>query len=319
MISDLDNTPSLAVFMLDYNASDLTIKSIKSVLKSDFKNLKIYLLMNGSKKKHIENINNEFIGVSEVTIYTSENNLGFTGGNNYILNKIIDNKVIPDVVLLLNNDAYVENNTISHLITDLMSNPIVGIVGPRILKSETDIIESDGGKLCFPLMQQSFRNAGKRISTCAYPDSYEVPFVSGACMMIRTELFIKLNGFDDKLFAYFEDLDLCLRAKKIGYFCMHISTSCVSHIGSVTSKKNSFIYHYLLTRNRCLIASKHLSPIVFIIIFIPYFFISRVLYKTIALFLGRSFAGIKGIVFALLWLISPIKLKSNFLVIGNKS
>lgn len=308
----------IVVFILDFNRFQYTLRATKSVLESDIENIYTCILINGSEDENASHITEAFKNEPRVCVYKSKLNLGFTGGNNYLLNQITLQKNIPDYILLLNNDAYVDPDTISHLESVLLANPEIGIIGPRILKYGTDIIESDGARLWAWFMQQSFKNVGKIESDCTKTHPYKVPYVSGTCMMIHTDLFIKLEGFDDEFFAYFEDLDLCLRIRELGYKCFHVPNVIIRHIGSLTAGKDSFLYHYLMTRNRYLIARKHLSCITLICIFIPYFIISRVLYKTVALFFKGSLGGINGIYLALVWIIVPKKFKSRFYPIENK-
>lgn len=304
--------PSLIVFILDLNGSNHTIHAVRSVLDCNYKNVVINVLINGSAEIHAEKITTAFANNENVVVYNSDTNLGFAGGNNYLLSKSMHNENIPRYILLLNNDAHVEPDSLSCLESVLADNPKIGIVGPRICKSETNIIESDGVRLSTWFMQQSFKKAGKEVANCRNKNIIQVPFVSGTCMMIRARLFFESGGFDEQYFAYFEDLDLCLRVRKTGYKCFHVPNAVIGHIGSLTTGKDSFLYHYLMTRNRYLIASKHLSPVILYFIFVPYFLIFRILYKTVALCFKGAFEGIKGIYMALTWVIVPVKYKARF-------
>ena len=216
-------------------------------------------------------------------------------------------------ILFLNNDAFLEKDTLYFLKKSMYENNNTGIVGPRILKYGTDgIIENDGAYVWPWFLQQKFIHAGERSDKYPAIRSFEVPFVSGACMLIRHDLFTKLDGFDNRFFAYFEDWDLCLRARESGYKCLHVSDAIVWHIGSRTSEKDSFIYHYLMTRNRYLMACKHVHPVILYSVFIPYFLLSRILFKTIILLFKGSLTGTKGIYFALAWILMPVRFKSRF-------
>ncbi|MCZ6804924.1 MAG: glycosyltransferase [Proteobacteria bacterium] len=107
-------------------------------------------------------------------------------------------------------------------------------------------------------MQHTPLNAGKKLSIHEISSAREVPIVNGTCMILQIEVFKKLGGFDESFFAYFEDWDLCFRTRDLGYRILHVPEAIISHHGSATTGKNTLIYQFLMTRNRYLIARKHL-------------------------------------------------------------
>lgn len=65
----------------------------------------------------------------------------------------------------------------------------------------------------------------------------EVGFVSGAAMMIKKSVFDELNGFDERFFLYFEDVDLCLRAQKAGFKVVYLPTVQITHLSGQSQKE----------------------------------------------------------------------------------
>lgn len=303
----------IAVFIIDLNRSIETEQAVRSVLQSRSVNLTVMLHINGSGEEHARRLINAFTGNPQVLISRTEKNAGFTGAVNLLMMKNKEAGIHAQYILLLNNDASVGPETVATLLSILIRQPGIGAVGPRILQDNNpDLIAADGARTWFWIMQQRFRNSGAVKCDCPALPAYEVPFVPGTCLLIRTDIFTRLGGFDQGFFAYFEDWDLGLRMREIGYRCLHVSEAEVRHAGSITTGKDSLVYHFLMTRNRYLMARKHLPLPVFIFIFLPYFLLSRVLYKMITLLARRRWEGARGILMGLGWLMAPVAIRTRF-------
>jgi hypothetical protein len=309
---------NVAVLVIDLNHSIETEQAITAVLKSRSVNITVMLHINGSGEEHEHRLIKAFSGNPKVVISRTDKNVGFTGAINILIMKMKEAGIRDQYILLLNNDACVAPDTVAKLLSVLASQTDIGAVGPRIMQTGKDsIIAADGACVWRRLMQQSFMNSGKRSQDCPVLPPFEVPFISGACMLIHTDIFIKLGGFDARFFAYFEDWDLCLRMRTSGYRCLHVADAVVWHMGSLTTGTDSLIYHFLMTRNRYLMARKHLPLHIFVFLFLPYFMVSRVAYKVIFLLLRKRLQGIKGIMLALAWIMAPASRKSAFWPITN--
>jgi len=308
----------ITVFVLDLNRSEDTIECVNHLLEDNKNSVNVHVLINGSEEHHRKKIEESFKNKENIYIYESKLNLGFAGGVNYLFNSAIKNNLVADFILLLNNDAFVDTNNLSKLKEVLINNEDVGIVGPQILNSKKEqYIAEDGVKFYLWLMQHSPINSGKRLDVYQSSLPREISIVNGTCMMLRTEVFKKTGGFDESFFAYFEDWDLCIRSRELGYRILYVPNAVISHHGSATTGKRTLIYQFLMTRNRYLIARKHLSLLVFIVIFLPYFLFSKVLIKSIFLLLRNHLSGVKGLFLALLWLIFPVVYKVRVWPIRN--
>ena len=65
----------------------------------------------------------------------------------------------------------------------------------------------------------------RKIDGKIFNSNYETDYVTGCCLFISKENFLKLNGFDESFNMYGEDVDLCIRAYKLGMKCYYISDS----------------------------------------------------------------------------------------------
>lgn len=301
---------SVAVFVLDIDRPESTNRAIASALAEGA--ARVLVLENGSTAANADAMAAHWAAEPRVTIYRSGVNLGFTGGHNFLLRQLGSD--VPDCrrVLLLNNDADLLPGALPALAAalDALSGP--GIAGPRLLHLEPEgIIASDGAATIPWLAQQRFRAAGHRVADRPPGAPRDVPFVSGACLLLDADLLRRLGGFDERYFAYFEDWDLCLRAARIGARCVHVPSAAVRHAGSATVGRNSFFYHFLMTRNRVLLARTHLPAPVFALVFLPYFLLVRVLGKGVAAFLAGDTAAPAAMVLALRWLLAAPRTRAR--------
>lgn len=155
---------------------------------------------NASSDDTVEYIKNHF---PKVHLIESKENLGFAKANNIGIRYAIDHDA--DYVFLLNQDAWVEKNTLTKLVQTFEDNENVGIASPIHLNgSYTDIDFAFGN--CLP---------SKCISDLYYNRDvpyYEVPFVNAAAWLLSSECIKKVGGFDTLLFRHYgEDNNYCQR------------------------------------------------------------------------------------------------------------
>ncbi len=309
-------TCQTAVLILLLKDNLLTRRTIDSVLSSTV-DTEVYILENGFNIAGKSLLRDSHSDLPEVHFFQSNINLGFCGGMNHLARMVAEHN--PDIkyLLLLNDDAYLDKHTIEKLLTPISSGN-GSISSPRILSHEQPDIIIDDGARCIPyLFQHRANNYKHNVYDRPPTQSRVVQFCAGTCMMIHFELFQELGGFDEKFFAYFEDWDFCLRARAKGHNVIHVPNASAWHVGSASSGKNSPLYQFLMTRNRFLIARKHLNPLIFFSFFLPYFVISRVIIKSLLLLIGGERSGLKGIRKALLWISSPTSTRNKHWPIDN--
>jgi GT2 family glycosyltransferase len=121
-----------------------------------------------------------------------------------------------EFLLLLNPDTKAPRESISGILSAMEADKRVGIVGSVLVDHQGRATEESYGskKTPFSTIKNKFFKAGYEIEKKSV---FEVDWVSGGAMLIRKDLFDELAGFDEGYFMYFEDVDLCLRAKKNGH------------------------------------------------------------------------------------------------------
>ena len=148
-----------------------------------------------------------------INIIQNKENLGFGKGCN-----LGAGKSKGKYILFLNSDTYAGDNGFLSMADFLEKNSNIAILGGKLENNDGSAQRSCGkfysifnliimllGLERFGLLRESPNEIKK------------VDWVSGACMMIRRNLFEKLKGFDEKLFMYMEDMEICFRARKLGY------------------------------------------------------------------------------------------------------
>lgn len=174
-----------------------------------------------------------------VTLYPNSENAGFGRGCNFGATK-----AKGEYLLFLNNDTQVLDAGFIGMTEFLESRPHVGILGGR-MENENRTPQASAGKFYTffnaILMIFSMQRLGLLYGS---PKKIEkVDWVSGGCMMVRSNVFEKIGGFDGEIFMYFEDVELCFRAKKIGsltYYYPHVTTL---HMGQGSSNRTFAVVH----------------------------------------------------------------------------
>lgn len=214
----------VAIIIVTWNGKEDCLTCLSSLRNLVPPRPSIILVDNGSTDDTVEVITERF---PEVTIITSPSNLGFAGGNNLGIERALTEGA--DYVCLLNNDTAVDPHFLEELLRFAAADPRAGILGSRILYYDR------------PDMIWSYGIAVNRISGRIYTtynnrkDSEisgvitQVDAVSGAAMLLKREMLQEVGLLDEDYYLYFEDVDLCLRARRMGYKIVTVSSSRVRH------------------------------------------------------------------------------------------
>lgn len=248
----------IAVVIINYNGKDLLKKFLPSVVKySDKKISDIYIIDNNSDDDSIDFIKKNY---SSVKIIQNDKNYGYAKGYNVGLDKILS-----EYLVLINNDVEVTENWLEPMLQGLETNNEIGSCQPKILSYENkDSFEyagACGGYLDFlnyPFCRgRIFDHIEK--DRGQYNKPKEIFWSSGACMMIRNEVFKKAGGFDETFFAHMEEIDLCWRIKGLNYSNFFFPDSKVYHLGGGTLRYENPKKTYLNFRNNLIMILKNES------------------------------------------------------------
>lgn len=206
---------------------------------------------NASSDRTVEELERARAQFDDMYILPQSENTGFAKGNNIGFHKARELGV--QYALLLNQDMEVTPQWLSPLFSVMETRPDVAAAQPLIvLHGEPDRVNSAGNALHFC----GFGYCGSYRASLPQPHDSgirSVAFASGAALMLRMSALSRTGDFDERLFMYHEDADLQIRLRQLGYDCVVVPTSVVSHKytpGFSTRK------YALLDRNRWLVLLK---------------------------------------------------------------
>jgi GT2 family glycosyltransferase len=205
---------NLSVIILNYNTKDLTLSCIDSIYKEhkqeiDEKEVEIVLVDNASTDNSVASFKK--LG-SKIKLIESAENLGFAKGCN-----LGAGMSSGEYLLFLNSDTEVKDKGFLKMAEYLKGNPKVGILGGKLRNIDGSIQKSCGkfyNLFNLALMLLGFERLGfLRFSP---KTSRKVDWVSGASLMVKKDIFKQIGKFENELFMYMEDQELCFRAKLRG-------------------------------------------------------------------------------------------------------
>ena len=265
--------PRIAIIILNWNRPQLTIETVKSILKVKKTGFSyhIYLVDNGSSDNSTKLIKKAFIKQKSISFLPLDTNLGFVGGNNFAIQHVLKSEY--DYILLCNNDILVNPDFIKKLLLPAQNDSQVAIIGPKIYfapsfefhkkryqkKELGKVIWSAGGHMDWNNVLGS--NIGvDQVDHGQYDQSStDIDFISGCCMLVRASLFAKIGLFDSAYFMYLEDVDFCQQAKKVGYKIYYQPEAEIWHKNAGSSSAGSHLQDYFIIRNRLYFASHFAS------------------------------------------------------------
>lgn len=246
----------IAVVILNYNGAALLERFLPLVIQHS-PQAEIVVADNGSTDDSCARVSTAF---PEVKLLSFDRNYGFCGGYNRALSA-----VKARYYVLLNSDVEVTPGWLDPLATVLDTHAEVAAVQPKILsfdrRDHFEYAGAGGGlidALGYPFCRGRIfawveRDEGQ------YDDERAVFWTSGACMMIRSEVFHTFGGFDEDFFAHMEEIDLCWKINRAGKRLFYTGKSHVYHIGAGTLHYHHPRKTYLNFRNNLMMLVKHLG------------------------------------------------------------
>ena len=209
--------PRTAALLLNWRKPQLTLTCLADLLAADVP-LVVLVIDNGSDDDSAAILRDGTAALAaadprhEVVFVALPENLGFTGGMNHGLREAAA-RGLP-YALVLNNDLRLPPDFLRPLVSVLDHDPRVVAVGPTVLHPD-GTVWAEGGELAFGPNALRLRRHGKPPQPRDQGPA-AVPFLPGACVLLRTDAAAAVGGFDERYFMYWEDVDLCDRLAERG-------------------------------------------------------------------------------------------------------
>jgi N-acetylglucosaminyl-diphospho-decaprenol L-rhamnosyltransferase len=253
---DSPRAPAVDVVVVSYNSSDVLRACVEPL--GGIEEVHVVVVDNASSDGSLKTIDDLPVETTQLRVnrgFAAGCNAGWTCGD-------------APYVLFLNPDARITVGAVHELIDAIETERAAGAVAPRIVDAGG---ATDYSLRRFPRLRSTFAQAlflHRLLPHASWvdeviraPDAYEEPrsveWVSGACLLVRRDVLMELDGWDDGFFMYCEDIDLCRRVHGLGLEVRYVPTATVVHDGGASAPRAALLP--VLAASRVRYASKHRS------------------------------------------------------------
>lgn len=244
-----------SVIILNWNGADMMRRFLPSVV-ANTAGAEIVVADNGSDDDSLKMLASEFPSVRTVAL---DRNYGFAEGYNRAIAA-----VESEYVVLLNSDVETPEGWLAPLVEYMDSHEGVAACQPKLLAfNDRSSFEYAGGAGGF-VDRYGYPFCRGRIFSVVekdhgqYDDVCDIHWATGACMMVRRDVYIKSGGLDARFFAHNEEIDLCWRMRLFGYRVVCVPVSVVYHLGGGTLPQGNPRKTYLNFRNNLTMLYKNI-------------------------------------------------------------
>ena len=236
----------LSISIVSYYSYDEVSRLLETIEKYTLPELKkvVYIIDNGNQAGEYAGLQYE-----DVVYMNTGTNLGFGAGHNYVLDQLdSDYHAIVNPDILLTEDSFGR-------ILEFMEHNEAGMCIPRltdaegnrlqVYRREITVLDVFIRMFCRGLFKK--RAAYHTLEEQDYSEPCLVPFAQGSFLVIRTELWKQLGGFDERYFMYLEDADLTLRAKNFGRTVIAPQFSVTHEWNRESAKKPRYFFIHLMS------------------------------------------------------------------------
>ena len=246
--------PKIGILLVNWNGKEDTLRSLSSLKQIKAPEFEVVIIDNGSTDGSQEAIRQEFPGY---TLIETGENRGFAGGNNVGIAYGMERDFTH--FLLLNNDTIVDPEILESFLKEFELHPEAGILGGKIyLMGDPKRLDHLGW--IWNAKRLAFDFVGYRaLDGEKWEQSLGLDYACGACLMIRREVFETIGVFDPRFFLFWEEADLCFRAKRAGFAVRTCPSAKLWHKVSASFTGGKPHAAYFVWRNRLLWIERNFS------------------------------------------------------------
>lgn len=249
----------VGVIIVSYNQKDFLKLLFESLSCQSFKNFCIYFVDNGSHDGSVDCAKELCTDLKlDTKFFELDENRGYTGGNNYGVRVAVGDGC--KYCLILNTDTELDKDCIGFLIDCIESSSEIAATGPILLLGDkgarNTTIQEFGANADFRNYKIKKNYSSELFEPIRenIPDYLQVNFLTGACILIKSSVYEELGLFDERYFAYGEEIDLFKRINEadLKVFVTKKAKVWHHHDWSGKNKKGYYIEYYLIQRNKYL-------------------------------------------------------------------
>lgn len=243
------SAPHILIALLNYRTPDMTIRAAETALRETASlQTEMIIVDNGSGDDSYAKIAQTaqvrgWTRDHRVRVLGTGRNGGFGAGNNFAFQQGLSDGTAPDYIYLLNSDAFLDPGALQTLLAFMEAHPKAGFAGSQLHGEHGDLHTVH---FRFPTIASEFEQAikfgpvtrllqNKMVPMPATDRPVQADWVAGASLLIRWAVLDQIGTFDEGFFLYFEETDLCRRARAAGWDTWLVPESTVMHIGSVST------------------------------------------------------------------------------------
>ena len=248
-----NDRPLVSIITINYNQAETTRQFLESARLLTYPNYEIVVVDNASEPALHTAI--DLAPYSRVRVVRSEENLGFTGGNNL---GIAEAK--GDFFFIVNNDTELPPALLEALLKPFEENEKIGVTCPKIRFFDSPTIVQYAGYNPMNMYTGTATAIGyKQPDDERYNQPGVTNFAHGCAMMVSRRVVEQVGRFAERFFLYYEELDWSQRIRDAGFLIYYQPSVSILHKESVSVGQHNPLKTYYLTRNRILYMRRHCS------------------------------------------------------------
>ncbi len=224
-------SPLVSIIIPTQDQVDVLARCLESIARSTYPSYEILLIENQSRRPETLAYYHTLEKRREIRLVPWNERFNYSRLNNFAATQ-----ARGEVLLLLNNDTQARNEDWLERMLEHALRPEIGAVGAKLLYPNGDVqhggvILGIGGVAGHAHRYVSESSAGYFHRLVV---NQNMSAVTGACMMLRKEVFAGIGGFDERLAIAFNDIDLCMRIRRKGYWIVWTPFAALTHYESRT-------------------------------------------------------------------------------------
>jgi GT2 family glycosyltransferase len=232
------DAPLVSLIIVSWNSGRYLSRCLDCIASQRFQGFEIIIIDNGSTDNSISGLEERYSTIN-IRVERQTHNLGFAAANN-LGARLARGKWL----VLLNADAFPEPGWLEALVLATENSPDFSAFSSRQLQADNlNILDGTGD--AYHVSGMAWRLGLGYPSDTYGLKSVEVFSPCAAAAMYLREAFLKVGGFDESFFSYYEDVDLGFRLQLQGYRCLYVPQAVVYHVGSSTfGVRSDFAFYY---------------------------------------------------------------------------